>query len=603
MLFKKSFSNKNLIFFVLIFLFINTPSSFTQNISEPNLNEISKKFNKLLLNADTDAAFELLKAEEQRVNEEGKDELAQINYLYSKYYFFMEDLDQAKIYAKKSLEAGEKSNSNIEKAYGFYTMAFYYYQANMLAVAFSNLNKSLAYLNPDEHPYLAYLINYRLYSIYTNWDGAKETNLYAQKALEYAIKVKNYDALSNAYGAKVSAMKNMYTETQEETYKDSVLHYLNKSANLDHKYPNEVSIRTNAIAQINLADYYFQKFRNKEIPYKVANDSIVKYLAIVENIPSSIDQNFELRASSLGMKAQLALAENDFETAEKYLLTAYNNLKEEKYRPAFYTLYNVTIGLHLLYQSKDDYKNAYQFLGINQAFKDSIFNENKIREVNSLEAKYENNQIKKELKYLENKSSLQKTQNYLLIAVSLLAFSTLIFFLKYYRKKMAQQKAAAKAEVFLEREKQARLSAERKILKLENEKMQKEAMVSNLQIERKNELLEEIREQLSSTYGSGVLQRTLKQEKKIEKSLNETVKEFEDINPVFFQNLKNQSDNKLTSLDLKYCAYFHLGLSTKEISQIFNVEPKSIRMTKYRIKQKLKLPKEKTIESFFEELT
>ena len=604
---------KNTTSIVLIILFYLFPTNnLAQNYSDAQIEIIMIKFNKLLLSADFTDALELIKKEEIQIVSQKGDALARINYLYSKYYLFIENYDQAKVYAEKSLITGEKSRNNIDNAFGHYAMANYYYQFNMLALAYKFLNLSLELIEPSSHPYLLYHIHYRLYSINTNWDSAIETNIHAQKALDFALQTKDYDALSNAYSAKVHAMKYMHEKTKNLVYKDSILIYLKESVNLDQKHPNQVSLRTNAISNINLADYYFQAFNTNQISYKTAYDTISKYLNKVENIPSSIDQNFELRASSLGMKAQLALAKKDFKTAEKHLLNAYYNLRMENSRPAYYTLYNVTIGLHTLYNSQQDYKSAYKFLGINQSYKDSIFNENKINEVHSLKAKYENVKISEENKFLENKNKLQKKQNYLLIAVSFFALSTLVFFYKNHRKKMALQKnnsvvlekqnEKAIAQVILAQEKQARLTAERRILKLENEQMQKEAIVNILQIDRKNELLEIIRKELASSYPYENLQKTLKKEQKIEKSLNETVKVFEDINPVFFDKLKEQSQNCLTALDLKYCAYFHLGLSAKEISQVFNVEPKSIRMTKYRIKQKLNLAKGTTLESFFEEI-
>ena len=59
------------------------------------------------------------------------------------------------------------------------------------------------------------------------------------------------------------------------------------------------------------------------------------------------------------------------------------------------------------------------------------------------------------------------------------------------------------------------------------------------------------------------------------------------------------SDNKLTPLDLRYCAYIHLKLSIKEFVMIFNVEPKSIRMTKYRIKTKTEFGQGTRLGRFF----
>ena len=59
--------------------------------------------------------------------------------------------------------------------------------------------------------------------------------------------------------------------------------------------------------------------------------------------------------------------------------------------------------------------------------------------------------------------------------------------------------------------------------------------------------------------------------------------------------------NKLTRLDLKYCTYIFMGLTNKEIAMKMNVDPKSIRMARYRIKQKLDLAKEDSLDQFIQE--
>jgi len=76
---------------------------------------------------------------------------------------------------------------------------------------------------------------------------------------------------------------------------------------------------------------------------------------------------------------------------------------------------------------------------------------------------------------------------------------------------------------------------------------------------------------------------------------------FENIDPSFFQKL-SQINPKLTSLDLKHCAYIKLNLDNYEISKILNVEPKSIQMTRYRVKKKLKLDERTSLKQFVNSL-
>ncbi|MGI9527827.1 MAG: hypothetical protein ACR2MS_12035 [Weeksellaceae bacterium] len=600
------------ILIVLSLLLLQPSILNAQNFPQEGYEKTIQKFNLLLFNQQFPEAFNLLESQSKSINTIDIETRTQLYFLYSKYYLFTEDLDKGKEFAEKSYKISQESTQPLAKAYGLYAMAYYYHQLDLVDMAFDNIQQIMNVIDIEQYPYFANKIYYRLYNIYTVWDDPEQTNFYAQKALEYATKTNNYEALSNAYSAKAAAMTNMYNHTDNTVYQDSVLYYLQQSANIPPKFANQITLRTKTIAKLNLANHYFQALREDDMRNTAAKDSINKYLDLIGTIPPSIDQNYDLRAAVLGMRSQVALAEGNLEATEDYLLTAYRNLRNDAIRPAYYRLFNVTIGLYELYSRKENFKKAFEYLKINQAYKDSIFNENRIQEVHSLEAKYENQRIKEELSYMEQKSELRKIQNYLLIGICFLALGLIYSLRKNYLKKIALQherafalekeKAEAEAQVNLEKEKQARLSAERKVLKLENEKMQKEVMVNTLQIKRKNQLLEEIKDQITKLDNPIEIEKTLKQEKRIEKSLNDTVNEFEDINPLFFNKLKEYSDNKLTSLDLKYAAYFHLGLSTKEIAQIFNVEPKSIRMTKYRLKQKLNLPKKQSIEEFFEEI-
>jgi hypothetical protein len=60
---------------------------------------------------------------------------------------------------------------------------------------------------------------------------------------------------------------------------------------------------------------------------------------------------------------------------------------------------------------------------------------------------------------------------------------------------------------------------------------------------------------------------------------------------------------RILQLDLKYCGFILMKLSTKEIASQMNVEPKSIRMARYRIKQKLNLGKDEDLDQFIQQLS
>jgi tetratricopeptide (TPR) repeat protein len=72
---------------------------------------------------------------------------------------------------------------------------------------------------------------------------------------------------------------------------------------------------------------------------------------------------------------------------------------------------------------------------------------------------------------------------------------------------------------------------------------------------------------------------------------------FEEVHPNFFDKLKTHCSN-LTKSNLRLCAYFRIGISTKEIAQILNVSPDTIKVNRHRLKKKLGLKEEENLDDF-----
>jgi len=74
-------------------------------------------------------------------------------------------------------------------------------------------------------------------------------------------------------------------------------------------------------------------------------------------------------------------------------------------------------------------------------------------------------------------------------------------------------------------------------------------------------------------------------------------KHFEQINPGFFERLKDSFPN-LSPGDLKLCGYLRLGLSTKEISILQNITFQSAEISRVRLRKKLGLSREINLSHF-----
>src|SRR5690606_34012134 len=99
---------------------------------------------------------------------------------------------------------------------------------------------------------------YLLYTVYSSWNDIKLSTKYAQLGVDYALRAKDYDLLSNSYTAQSVAIEMAYQESKKQMLLDSMLQKLHQAANLFHAHPGAVGQNTYAIANLNIANHYFQ---------------------------------------------------------------------------------------------------------------------------------------------------------------------------------------------------------------------------------------------------------------------------------------------------------------------------------------------------------
>jgi AraC family chitin signaling transcriptional activator len=65
----------------------------------------------------------------------------------------------------------------------------------------------------------------------------------------------------------------------------------------------------------------------------------------------------------------------------------------------------------------------------------------------------------------------------------------------------------------------------------------------------------------------------------------------------FFKKLKDRFPS-LSNNDLRLCAYLRAGISSKEIAEIFNIQPSSFYISRSRLRKKLKLEMDENLYDF-----
>jgi len=370
---------------------------------------------------------------------------------------------------------------------------------------------------------------------------------------------------------------------------------------------------------LNLTSLYLYHF------FETEPEKTLAHLKKTEAICVELNEPMQLMVM-YGQQAQFYTNLNDISNVEKVLKKVSDIIeKHPKINPRYFAL------LYKNYMDLADIKNDFTsykkyFNLYDKALAVMMEKENRARDYNA-SVRFETEKKSQQIQLLTDNLESRKKINYLYAALVILVFFTLLFMLRsyhfrqrsYIKTNLLLQKANEEATLLSKiKEEEAMVALleseltekelqiaiqEKKINEQEKIKLQQELMTNNLQLEKKNEVLKDIQNKLlvmKSEKSSDI--KTLS--KTIDKSM-EVDDEFEllktslaNTNPVFFSTLQEKASGTLTKLDFKYCGYIKLGMSTKEIANHMNIETQSMRMARYRIKQKLNLDRETDLDTY-----
>jgi len=504
-----------------------------------------------------------------------------------------------------SLSIAQQSRQPIALAYAHYAQALFYSAIDNTEEITKYCQLALKSLGKKDDPYLSAKIYYQLYMLSSRRDDVKNVNAYAKAATENALKTTDYNLLSNCYIALSVAADYNYATTKSEVLRDSIIYYLNNVQNLYRQYPTYVAKKTYAISCINSADYYLRYFSDTD---QNAKANAIRYAGMANEVMKGAINGEEVRASSLGILSEYAKRDENFVMAEGYLQEAYSVLISKKV-PYYYTLINVVTALSNFYEQRGNYEKALEFQKKATAYNSKYFDEKRTLNAQKLEVQYEAEKKNNEVKLLKQREQYAQQQKYLYIGIAIASILGLIFMFRSYHfrlryslqreKQLHLEKQDAELQMKLEKEEQARLKAEQLLLENQQQQLQKEVMANQLQLEHKKEMLFQIKEKLSDNHQLNI-NKIWNEELLLDNDFEDAKFQIQQVHPEFFSLLNQRAQQKLTALDLKLCAYLHLKMDTKKIAQLMHIEAKSVRMSRYRIKQKLGLDKDEDLNLFLQ---
>ncbi|OCA71894.1 hypothetical protein BBH99_13335 [Chryseobacterium contaminans] len=446
-------------------------------------------------------------------------------------------------------------------------------------------------------------LNYLLYGIHSEWNDAKNATLYAQKAVELAQKSGNKNMLSSAYSAMAVCYYFPYEKTGDVKDLERVIGMCKKAVALYQQFPGQVSAHAHALALLNLANYY--------LSYPIITPEIRKEIQDkaneILNLTRHTTLNQGIQAGALGILSNLATRDQNDALSEQYLLKAEQILLTQK--PVYYhVMINVVTDLSKLYEKQKNYQKAYEYQAKVTEYNNLLYNEGQAETAKRLEAQFQSQKKETELKVLTEKTLSLKKEKFLYIGLGLIGLIGAFFMFRSYHyklrysiereKKLNTEKHEAEMLVKLKEEEQARLKAEQELLTLKQQKLQSEVLANQLHIQHKNEVLQQLQTQLSDADIN--INQVVREQNRVDNDFEKIRFTIQELHPDFFKNINEKAKQKLTPLDLKYCAYIYLGMDTKQIANLLNVEPKSVRMTKYRLKKKFGLDENIALDTFFQ---
>jgi tetratricopeptide (TPR) repeat protein len=241
-------------------------------------------------------------------------------------------------------------------------------------------------------------------------------------------------------------------------------------------------------------------------------------------------------------------------------------------------------GRSLAYEKSGQFQKALedqkQFIRLN----DSIFNTAKSQQIEELRTIYETEKKEQQIVLLEQEAKVSRLQKMLLGGG--LGLSVLVFGFGFYgiRQKLKRNE--------LEKEK---VDAELAFKK-------KELTTHALHLAKKNEVLEglkqkaeELKQKEESKKGYQQLIRTINFDLQDDNNWENFSRYFEEVHKDFNSNVKAKYP-QVTSNELRLLSLLKMNLSSKEIANILNISPEGIKKARYRLRKKLDITTEDSLQ-------
>ncbi|MBC7921112.1 MAG: tetratricopeptide repeat protein [Ferruginibacter sp.] len=437
-----------------------------------------------------------------------------------------------------------------------------------------------------------------------------------RKALRVAEAQKNDETTAVAMSDFAATYNSLFDAYHQMAHLDSSIALLNRVRVLLRTGTVENPIMLPAVMH-NLGNAYFQQRK-----YPLAVDYLRQALDLAGpvHLQSVVCQGNTILGKIHTRQGNYALAEQRLRQALPIARQTSPQLLADTYQALFEWAV-----------AKGDYRRAIDYQSQFVVLKDSLYDIQKAEVAQHLGLRYETAEKTAKIDALQRENTLQRKWNYLsiVLAATGLFLSMVLFWAWRLKKRVLIQKerllreggekALLKQELMERRHAQLQeeLQLQTTMTQLKEEQLrqeidfkQRELTIQVLLLEQHNEFLQNLKGHLKEMLPKATglkaeltkLFRLLDNRMNDDKEFEKFTVHFENVHPDFFHRLRAASPANLGQSELKFCAYVRMALSTKEIAHLLNVEPKSIQMARYRLKQKFRLPEETDLVQFIQQL-
>jgi tetratricopeptide (TPR) repeat protein len=260
-------------------------------------------------------------------------------------------------------------------------------------------------------------------------------------------------------------------------------------------------------------------------------------------------------------------------------------------------------GFTSIYRSKGDWKEAFSFSELSIAFSDSLRSVKFSEQAFAMDYKLEVDQLKaeKKVQMLEGSVNRQKlTLRLTLLIVLIVILMAGGGFIVYRLNKQKELNRIKAENEFLEKER-IRQQSEIDLFRKEEELIHANVEL-NVQKNELSGLKNRLQTHLDRSHDPEFedLKHFLKQAQKTEKKL-EQLKYLDHVlsysNSVFYSRLK-QVHPTMTEDEMRLATLIRLNLSSVELVQVFNISMNSLMTKRYRMRKKLEIPKDSSLEEY-----